>query len=59
MMLMVCIYMHALRVLNTYGVGFSVACSDAKAMREPQIAEQQYCSPAFLCMCKNLKIQSI
>ena len=31
----------------TYGVGFGVACSDAKAMREPQIAEQQDCSPAF------------
>ena len=30
------------------GVGFGVACSDVKAMREPQIAEQQQCSPAFL-----------
>ena len=27
--------------------GLSVACSDAKAIPEPQIAEQQYCSPAF------------
>ena len=28
----------------------SVACSDAKAIPEPQIAEQQHCSPAFLCI---------
>ena len=29
------------------GVGFGVACSDTKAIPEPQIAEQQQCSPAF------------
>ena len=37
------------------GVGFGVACSDTKAIPEPQIAEQQQCSPAFfmqmLCVC--------
>ena len=31
------------------GVGFGVACSDVKAVPEPQVAEQQQCSPAFLC----------
>ena len=31
----------------TYGVGYGVACSGKKAMREPRLAEQQYCSPAF------------
>ena len=37
------------------GVGFGVACSDTKAIPEPQIAEQQQCSPAFFmqmpCVC--------
>jgi hypothetical protein len=36
-------------------VGFGVACSDTKAIPEPQIAEQQQCSPAFFmqmpCVC--------
>lgn len=45
----VCIsYVRAfVRMYFTYRVGLSVACSDEKAMREPQNAEQQYCSPAF------------
>ena len=29
-------------------MGFSVVCSDEKAMREPLLAEQQDCSPAFI-----------
>ena len=29
------------RVCVHIGVGFSVACSEQKAMREPQLAEQQ------------------
>ena len=33
----------------TYGVGFSVVCSEVRAMLEPWLAEQQDCSPAF-CM---------
>ena len=31
------------------GVGFGVVCSDVKAIPEPQVAEQQQCSPAFFC----------
>ena len=38
------------RVCVHIGVGFGVACSDTKAIPEPQIAEQQQCSPAF-CLC--------
>ena len=34
--------------IGTYGVGSSVVCSDVKAIPEPQIAEQQDSSPAFL-----------
>ena len=30
------------------GVGFGVACSGEKAMREPQLAEQQQAVPLFL-----------
>ena len=29
------------------GVGFGVACSEDRAIPEPQLAEQQQCSPAF------------
>ena len=29
------------------GVGFSVACSEQKAMRKPQLAEQQQCRSRF------------
>ena len=34
--------------VRTYRRGLNVACSDTKAIPEPQIAEQQQCSPAFL-----------
>ena len=37
----------------TYGVGFSVVCSDKKAMLEPKETEQQYCSPAFCLFIMN------
>ena len=40
----------------TYGVGFSVVCSDVKAIPEPQIAEQQDCSPAFCLYVYTLEI---
>ena len=40
------------------GVGFGVACSDVKAMREPQIAEQQQCSPAFFVQMQRVCIES-
>ena len=33
--------------IRTYRRGLGVACSEQKAMREPQLAEQQQCSPAF------------
>ena len=37
------------------GVGFGVACSEDRAIPEPQLAEQQQCSPAFFmqmqCVC--------
>jgi len=49
-------YAHSARI-GTYGVGFSVVCSDVKAIPEPQLAEQQDCSPAFLYVhMNNLKI---
>ena len=32
---------HSARVCIHIGVGFGVACSEQKAMREPQLAEQQ------------------
>ena len=40
------------------GVGFGVACSDVKAKREPQIAEQQQCSPAFFVQMQRVCIES-
>ena len=38
----------------TYRRGLSVACSDVKAIPEPQVAEQQQCSPAFFVYKKEL-----
>ena len=35
---------------RTYRRGLGVACSEQKAMREPQLAEQQQCSPAFFVL---------
>ena len=32
----------------TYGVGYSVVCLEWMAIPEPELAEQQDCSPAFL-----------
>ena len=47
------IYLHTHRegvyVCVHIGVGFSVACSELRAIPGPRIAEQQQCSPAFLC----------
>ena len=41
--------------VRTYRRGLNVVCSGIKAMLEPQVAEQQQCSPAFfiqlLCVC--------
>ena len=51
------IYIHTHRegvyVCVHIGVGFGVACSDVKAVPEPQVAEQQQCSPAFLYVKKR------
>lgn len=33
-----------------FGVGFGVACSGEKAMREPQLAEQQQCRSRFFML---------
>ena len=39
----------------TYRRGLGVACSEDRAIPEPQLAEQQQCSPAFFmqmpCVC--------
>ena len=40
------------------GVGFGVACSDVKAVPEPQVAEQQQCSPAFFVQMQRVCIES-
>ena len=37
--------------VRTYRRGLNVVCSGIKAMLEPQVAEQQQCSPAFLYIC--------
>lgn len=37
--------------VRTYRRGLNVVCSGIKAMLEPQVAEQQQCSPAFLYAC--------
>lgn len=51
-MLMVCIIMYTrLCVHNIYiQRGLCVVCSVVRAIPEPQFAEQQHCSPAFLCI---------
>ena len=36
----------------TYRRGLGVACSEDRAIPEPQLAEQQQCSPAFF-VCKK------
>ena len=50
-MLMLCIYGTRVSVCTyIHKVGLSVACSDVRAIPEPELAEQQQCSPAFLCI---------